>query len=236
MKKTFKTLMTVAALAAVSLPSASAAALAEYAFTGGSASATSADANVTANDFTIGSGLTTTAGFSGSGNNAFARSTGTFGSIVSFANASANDDYFSVTIGPNYQYEMNLDSLTFDYGYNSNFSDGGTLRAYVTTSDDSHAAFESFFTTTATNGTSTTTFPISASVDLTGAEFQSISSDTEFRIYLSDEYFANAVIHRIDNVTLNGTVNIAPNFVPEPSSTALLGLGGLALALRRRRS
>ena len=33
----------------------------------------------------------------------------------------------------------------------------------------------------------------------------------------------------IDDITLNGTV------VPEPSSTALLGLGGLALILRRRR-
>lgn len=33
----------------------------------------------------------------------------------------------------------------------------------------------------------------------------------------------------LDDITLNGTV------VPEPSSTALLGLGGLALILRRRR-
>lgn len=33
----------------------------------------------------------------------------------------------------------------------------------------------------------------------------------------------------VDNVTLNGTA------VPEPSSTALLGLGGLALILRRRK-
>ncbi len=35
----------------------------------------------------------------------------------------------------------------------------------------------------------------------------------------------------VDNVTITGT----PDFVPEPSTTALLGLGGLALILRRRK-
>ena len=37
--------------------------------------------------------------------------------------------------------------------------------------------------------------------------------------------------HRLDNITLTGTVTP----VPEPSSFALLGLGGLALILRRRK-
>ena len=228
MKHTIKPLIPIAVLSLVSLPSASAAVLAVYAFNSASPSATSSDANVTAGDVTVGPGFT--GGFSSSGN-AFARSTGTSGSTVSFANASTANDYFSVTIGPNSGYNMNLDSLTFDYGYSSVVNTGGDLRAYVTTSDDSHAAFESFFTTTATDGTNTITFPISANVDLTGAEFQSISSDIEFRIYLSDAYNNNDVIHRIDNVTLNGTVAA----VPEPSSAALLGLGSLALILRRRR-
>ena len=242
MKKTFKTLMTVAALGAVSLPSASAAVIAEYAFNSGSASATSSDANATAGDFTVGSGLTGTAGFSGTTNNAFARTTGTLGSggSTSFANAQSANDYFTVTITPSAFFEMNLTSFSFDYGYSSNpgFTDGeNTLRAYITTSTDNHATFFNENTdgyTTITNPASTGSsviYPNSKSLDLSGAAFQNISTAFEFRIYLSDSYNETNLIHRLDNVFLNGTIAA----VPEPSSVTLLGLGSLALAFRRKR-
>ena len=206
--------------------------IADYDFTSGSASATNADANVTAGDFTVGSGLSGFAGISSSGN-AYARSTGTFGSSsVSFANAFANNDYFSLTVTPGSGFEMDLLSLTFDYGYSSTSNSGGDLRAYVTTSDDSHAAFKDYFTNTATV-TGSTVFDTAATVDLSGAEFQDITSGFELRIYLSDQYAFNDVIHRIDNVALNGSVSAVA--VPEPSSVALCGLGAVFFLTRRRR-
>lgn len=207
--------------------------IADYEFTTTTGVATSSDANVSAGDFTVGPGLDSFAGFSSTGGgNAFARSTGTFGSSeLSFANAFANDDYFSLTVTPNAGFEMDLTSLTFDYGYTSTSTVGDQLRAYVTTSDDSHAAFEGFFTNTATVGGQALVYDTAATIDLSGSEFQNITSAFELRIYLSDEYHDSNVIHRIDNVTLNGSV-VA---VPEPSSVALCGLGAGFFLMRRRR-
>lgn len=231
MKYTTPKLLVLACV--TSLSSAQAAVvIAEYEFTSGAAAATSSDANVTAGDFTAGSGISTLSGISSSGNNAYARSNGTTGTTVGFSFASANDDYFSFLVTPDSGYEMDLTSLTFDYGYSSTSNSGGQLRAYVTTSDDSHATFESFFTNTATV-TGSTVFDTAATVDLSGAEFQDITSPLELRIYLSDEYNLNDVIHRIDNVSLNGSVSAVA--VPEPSSMALCGLGAGFLLMRRRR-
>jgi len=225
--------ITFLAAACVAMPQSYAAVLAEYAFTGGSASATNADANVTANDFTVGAGISGLAGFSGTSNSAFARTTGTTGSTLSFATAFANDDFFSVIIGANSGYYMDLDSFTFDYGYTSTVDQSGDLRYYVTTSVDNHAAFLNFDTVTSVSiNNPTPTYPLSNNTDLSAFNYVWDGSDIEFRIYLSDQYNLGDVIHRIDNVILNGTISV----VPEPSSVALLGLGGLALMLRRKRS
>lgn len=206
--------------------------LAEYAFNSGSASATNADANVTAEDFTVGSGLSGGAGFSGSSNSAFARSNFTFGSTLGFSFAKNNSEYLSVTIGPDPGYYMDLDSFTFDFGYTSTIADTADLRYYVTTSVDNHTNFLNFDTVTSVSvNNPTPTYPLSNNTDLSAFNYVWDGNDIEFRIYLIDEYNANDVIHRIDNVILNGTIAA----VPEPSSTALLGLGALAIALRRKR-
>ncbi|MFC5050439.1 PEP-CTERM sorting domain-containing protein [Rubritalea spongiae] len=66
------------------------------------------------------------------------------------------------------------------------------------------------------------------SFDLTDSGFDVVTS-VEFRIYLDD---------RAGNQnSSSGTYidNVVISAVPEPSSTALLGLGGLALILRRRK-
>ncbi|MCP5537949.1 MAG: PEP-CTERM sorting domain-containing protein [Akkermansiaceae bacterium] len=68
-------------------------------------------------------------------------------------------------------------------------------------------------------------------IDLSGdSTFQGITS-VEFRIYMWGSN-GNGTTSRgqIDNLVVEGTVAI-----PEPSSAALLGLGGLALILRRRK-
>jgi hypothetical protein len=65
------------------------------------------------------------------------------------------------------------------------------------------------------------------SMDLSGAEFQGLSS-IEFRIYQYDQTDGNDIT-RIDNVTVNGAA------VPEPATLGVLAFGALAAVRRRRR-
>lgn len=75
------------------------------------------------------------------------------------------------------------------------------------------------------------TFSQSPVINLSGPAFQNLTNETvEFRFLLGDDSGSNTRIHVLDNITLNGTVTI----IPEPS-TALLGLLGAGLLLRRRR-
>lgn len=220
-----------------------AATLAQYAFTSASTAATSSHSDVTAGTFASGSGIgSAVGGFSSSGN-IYTRTTGTYGSgdgYPSFTQAKANNDYFTVTITPNAGFEMNLTSFEFDYGYNSlaTYTTGSnTLRAYITTSFDNHATFFDGNTNgyvSITNPTiNSTNYPTSKSLNLSGTPYQNISTAVEFRIYLSDTYHKQELLHRIDNVTLKGS--LAAVAVPEPSSSALLGLGFSTILLRRRK-
>jgi hypothetical protein len=68
----------------------------------------------------------------------------------------------------------------------------------------------------------------SATLDLSGAAFQNITTATTFRIYGWDNISTSGNL-RVDDVQLNGTV------APEPS-TALLGSLGVLALLRRRRA
>jgi hypothetical protein len=58
------------------------------------------------------------------------------------------------------------------------------------------------------------------------------SSTRTFEFDLSGTDFTNAMV---DGFEVTGHLEFTPVSVPEPSTTALLGLGGLALILRRRR-
>ena len=228
-----------AAVGLMTSASLSAATIAEYAFADGSDAATSVDANLSASVFSLGTGLTNS-GISTSAN-AYIRASDTTTTSISVATAIASNDYFSFTVDADDGFEANLSSLTLRYGY----SQGGTsfgakdLKAYVFSSVDgfvdSGDILGSLVLTTSVFD-NTTTYPgdnPNLNVALSGVQFQSIATATEFRIYLADTTSGGAYIHRIDNVTLNGEVVAA---VPEPGTYALMGgLLALGWVMMRRR-
>ena len=69
-------------------------------------------------------------------------------------------------------------------------------------------------------------------MDLSGANFQDLSS-VEFRVVVDNRITNTAIASDtgFSALQLNGDVIT----VPEPTSAALLGLGGLALVARRKR-
>ncbi|MGB2351812.1 MAG: PEP-CTERM sorting domain-containing protein [Akkermansiaceae bacterium] len=237
MKTHYFTFFTTACLA---MSHAHAAVIAEYDFNT-DLNASTEDANVTAGAFTSGAGISGAgeSGRSGTTNSLFALASATSTTTLSVGDAISADDYFSVTIGVDSGYYMNLDSFTLDFGYTRNgalFGDKD-LKAYIFSSADGFVDAGDILgdlTNTATVSNNSVQYPGGSpnlTVDLSTFDYVWSGGEIEFRIYLSDTTNSNGYIHRIDNVTLNGTVAV----VPEPSSTALLGLGGLAVLLRRKR-
>ena len=221
----------LAGLVLLSAAPLSAAVIADYTFA--TDAADSSDANVTANAFVVGIGLSGYAGRSSSSETMYARSTGTDGSALSIDNAIISDDYLSVTITPETGYEINLASLTFDYGYTSQSIPSEQLAVYVLTSidgfvDDGDVVASQIIT--ADQNTSGAVRPelfTNVAINLSALQFQNISTDTEFRFYLSDTDNNNDLIHRIDNFVLNGVVSTVPN---APYFTTNPMVGGSATA------
>jgi hypothetical protein len=117
-----------------------------------------------------------------------------------------------------------LEDLRFAIGRTG--SNDTTARYNVSTSADSHATLleGTDFTYSAANDEMSA--PANQVVDLTGLTLD--STGLTFRIYYADSNTVNNTGGRIDTVILNA--------VPEPASLALLGLGGLCLLTRQRKS
>lgn len=134
------------------------------------------------------------------------------------AAAVANNQFFQFTVTPDTGFALDLTSLTFDGARGGD----STPRGFVLRS-----SLDGFSADIATG-----TFPTVAmtltnfSIDLSGAVFQGISTDTIFRFYgFAPQAGGSGVIGSwYDNLTLNGQVTA----VPEPSA-AVISLAGIAL-------
>jgi hypothetical protein len=132
-----------------------------------------------------------------------------------------NGDYWTFTVTPNPGQELNLTSLTFQITVANS---GIPISYYLSTNVSGFDAPVGTPVNNATGGFGTVRDPI----DLSGVEFQGVTTPIEIRMYLWNTAGGGTSGSRwgFDNITLNGTV------APEPTTLALLTLGGLALARR----
>ena len=144
--------------------------------------------------------------------------------------AIANDDFVSFDVAISAAEEFDFTEIALDYNAiaPSDFAVGifSSLTGF-TAGDVIAGDFENNFS----GNFSSFADPI----DLSGlAALQGLTDTTvEFRIYLSDFSSATSRIHELDNISVSA--DVVTTAVPEPSSMALLGLGGIALLARRRK-
>lgn len=131
------------------------------------------------------------------------------------------DAYWSFTVTPDNNYELNLTSLTFDLVVANS---ARPISYYLSTSV---AGFDEPVQTPVIART-TGGF---VTLDLSGPSLQNLADPVEIRLYLFGELVGSSGSRwAFDNVTLNGSVSS----VPEPTSL-LLVCAGVSLALSRRR-
>ena len=180
---------------------------------GSNLAATSEGANVTASDIGLSSGLAGYAAHSSTGGGClYARSSGT--GITNLAGAITDIDYVSFTIDVAAGYEMDLTSLTLQQGYTQNGGDTTkSLTADLLTSASGFTSADSLSSITSyatTPNSGSTVYYQSWTIDsaISGAEFLGLTGSTEFRFYLTDDTNNADIIHRFDDIVLNGTVRV----------------------------
>jgi len=156
----------------------------------------------------------------------FADSSGDEGMNVGSADQASATNYISFTVTPDDGFETTYTSLTV-YSDTANLGDTYSIELRAIDGGGSEmSALGGIHSHKAGGGAN------NEAVHLVTFDFSDFASQnvTEWRIYGYGTTSANYGI-RYDDITLNGTT-VA---VPEPSSAALLGLGGLALIMRRRK-
>ena len=181
---------------------------------------TTEGSNVTVSALGSGSGFAV-ARSSTDGGNAFIRTSVT--GINDLAGAITDNDYVSFTVTPGAGVDLDLTSLSLRAGYtNSGSYTSKILTQAVLTDIDGFTAAASLGSVSTAN-TSTNDGTVvyqTLNIDLTAAQFQDITTATEFRIYLSDDTNNAGIIHRIDDIVLSGTVTAPP--APRPAQPNLL--------------
>ncbi len=143
-------------------------------------------------------------------------------------------DYIGFTLTVDAGGVLSMTSLTFNWGYGSNqtsiTSDAG-YELYANIDGAGFSLIESDSIASATYNAGDFTLGTSANIDLTGLAATADGGNIEFRLHSYTSANNDSGVTAYEQFQFNGDVTS----VPEPSSTALLGLGGLALILRRRR-
>lgn len=191
-----------------------------YDFASGSALGSVVGTDVSAGNATTGGDVALSAS---SGGVAFIRSDVTSEGL---SNAITANDYLSVTLtGADY----GISEITFNHSVSDTFDDADyTTHILVKEFGLTFVASDEVLDTTRTADGSPLPATPAASVDLSlDPAFQGLSGTTEIRVYFSDDVTNNGQIHLLDNLFIT--------VVPEPSSLALVGLGGFFLLRRRRR-
>ena len=231
--------------AAMFAGSAQAALVAQYTFT--DLTTSDVDTNTSATALTRGAGLTGKGTFDSTTAPTVSGDMGTVPSTPSFkfdfadvgssqANALANDEYLSFTVTSTGGATIDFTNITLDFAKGARAvgdKSGKAIGVHIYAGDFSvlaPTAADFIGTGRVPGGKDSSDLWYGIDIDL--AAITATTSPTEFRLYLEDAGAGNRT-HKIwvDSIALNATVTP----IPEPSSTALLGLGGLALILRRRK-
>ncbi len=151
-------------------------------------------------------------------------------STTSLADAITKNHFMDVTITIDSGYSLALDSISFDGRASESGSDNVVLLSDVFGYSDSATQLASFEET----GSSDLIFdgPIALS---SMSEFQDLTGSVGFRFYGYNSTSGSGVtvLETSNALTLNGT--LSPVAVPEPSSMALLVVGGVMGWVGRRR-
>ncbi len=214
------------------LPAAtSAATIGLYDFTSGSVASSDTEPLTIMSSVTRGAGIPNSAFTNdrfevGGDDTAFDTSNTTVSALLT--DAINNNYYFTFALTIPSGIEVDLAQLQYDYSALAPFE----FAVGVFTDESAYASSNALLSRKPTNGNSTT--PIAypnETVDLSGVAFQNLTNTTlTFRIYTMDDSTVNTRVNIFDNVELFGTVTV----VPEPTSLALLGMGGLTMLRRRR--
>ena len=148
------------------------------------------------------------------------------------AAALADDDYFQFTLSATNGSEfLDLSSFTFDFGGRgtSAFTTNIVVQSSVGGFGTGNPILDvtpGTFTTTGTNANELT----NTIVDVSGSEFNNLSSVTFQIRYFDNSDSGSVLTNRLDNVVVSGAV------IPEPGSYAMIaGMFGLAYVMIRRR-
>ena len=194
--------------------------------------ATTSDSNLTAGSFTAGSGFSdlNVSGLDALVVSEFLGLDRDLGTDNDLAGAITAGDFFSVTLAANQGFTLDLESLTFVVAQLDNGAQDYAVFSDVTGFSAADAiAFGD------------NAIPIGAitagelqTIDLSSPDFDGLNS-IEFRVVYDDRFadVDDRSLTALDTFTVNGSVVAAA--VPEPSAMVVLGLGGLAMLVRRRK-